>query len=305
MNIILNVSLLGILSLFHSSIFAAKEIVLDPTYAHDKYVTMPRDVVKEFRAYTSSMDSLDDDDNYGDPEANGTPEWVAYQIKAYSGECIPTKSRPKWSSEKKFVTAGISPEDSSYGYSRAFRNSHKDWFVRGHLQMKLIAERMGNDAASNTHTFLNAVPQRSKFNSGIWLDLEMATSAWADIYGSVWVVTGPIYADNFAYGFIGEEDEFKVAIPEALFKIVIRESNTPDKLDVLAFVYPQIGAGYYNKEFDHTKFLTSVDEVELMTGLDFLTSVSDELESKLESKTASEIWGYDVDKIVRACRKQP
>lgn len=265
---------------------------------------MPRDVLKEFRAFTSSMDSKDNDDSFGMSEADGTPEWVAYQIKKYKGECIPTKSRPSWSSEARFVIDGIAPKDESYVYSKPFRDSHPDWFVRGHLQMKLIAERMGNDAASNTHTFLNAVPQRSKFNSGIWLDLEMITSAWADKFGSVWVVTGPIYPDNLAYGFIGEEGEFKVAVPEGLFKIVIKQNDFSNDLDVLAFIYPQIGAGYYNKEYKHSRYLTSVDEIELMTGLDFLTILPDDVEDRIESRIANDIWDFNASEIIQACRKK-
>ena len=39
-----------------------KPIVLDPSYNHDKYQTLPKDIIREFRAYTVSFDS-DDDDN--------------------------------------------------------------------------------------------------------------------------------------------------------------------------------------------------------------------------------------------------
>lgn len=164
---------------------AAEPIVLAPSYQHDRWVTKPRDVIKEFRAFTASMDSLDNDDNYGEGEAFGTPEWVAYQIKSYSKSCIPTKQRPEWRSAEEYVEEKIAPSDASYRYNRAFRKSYKDWYERGLLQMKFIAERMGHDAAANTHTFLNAVPQRATFNKGIWLDLEYITSAWADKYGSV------------------------------------------------------------------------------------------------------------------------
>lgn len=38
--------------------------------------------------------------------------------------------------------------------------------------MKYHAERISPEAARNTHTMLNAVPQRAEFNSGIWQDLE-------------------------------------------------------------------------------------------------------------------------------------
>jgi len=68
----------------YSSVSSAqKPVVLDPTYTHDKFVTLPGDEVKQFRAFTASMDTKDNDDSFGTGEAMGTPEWVAYEIKAY------------------------------------------------------------------------------------------------------------------------------------------------------------------------------------------------------------------------------
>ena len=51
--------------------------------------------------------------------------------------------------------------------------------------MKLLVERLGRDAAYNTHTVLNAIPQRPKFNQGIWRNLEFLTGAWAQAYGQI------------------------------------------------------------------------------------------------------------------------
>lgn len=97
------------------------------------------------------------------------------------------------------------PKDASYAYSKAFLKNRKDWFSRGHLAMKLHAERLGDAAAWNTHTFYNAVPQRQLFNAGIWQDLEDYTAAWAQHYGDVWVITGPIFADKSPIVYLGEE----------------------------------------------------------------------------------------------------
>lgn len=295
------ITLLVLLSLPSS---ATKPIALDPSYNHDKFVTLPGDEIKQFRAFTVSMDTKDNDDKYGEGEATGTPEWVAYEIKKYEGQCIPTKSRPTWKSERKYVESGIAPNDDSYKYSKDFRKAHSDWYVRGHLQMKLIAARMGHDAADNTHTFLNAVPQRSKFNSGIWLDLEYITAAWAQKYNAVWVITGPIYIDELASGYLGENDEFKVSIPDALFKIVAKESQDSDTPDVLAFIYPQVSAGYFTKNYDHSRYLTNVDEIEMLTGLNFLSTLPKNIEKKIEATMASKIWPYSKKHMIPACKKQ-
>ena len=167
--------------------------------------------------------------------------------------------------------------------------------------MKLIAERLGNDAAWNTHTTMNAVPQWKKFNRGIWLDLEKLTAAWAQRYGQVWVITGPVFLEDTASNFIGDAGEPEVAVPEALFKIVVKENGT-DTPDVLAFLYPQIGPGYLSRDYDHRKFLTSVDELEMMTGLDFLTGLEDPIEKQVEKKTAGKLWDVEEEDFIKACR---
>ncbi len=82
----------------------------------------------------------------------------------------------------------------------------------------------------------------------------------------------------------------KIAIPDALFKIVIKESQVPNRPDVLAFIYPQEGENYRRGPFDHTEYLTSVDGVEARTGLDFLTSLSDDAETVVERLIPTALW---------------
>jgi hypothetical protein len=65
-----------------------KPIVLDPNYNHDKWITQPQDIIKEFRAYTVSFDSKDDG------VALGVPEWVAHEIKPHPGSLGAGPNRP-------------------------------------------------------------------------------------------------------------------------------------------------------------------------------------------------------------------
>lgn len=280
-----------------------KPIVLNPSYNHDKYQTLPRDIIKEFRAYTISFDSNDDNDGDGIGDSLGIPEWVSYEIKRFDGDCIPTFPRPPWFSDDELVADDVAPTDDSYRYSSAWRHHHPDWYERGHLQMKLIAEELGHDAAHNTHTMLNAVPQRKAFNKGIWLEMEYLTAAWAQEYGDVWVITGPVVLDGRPSGWAGQGSDFRVAIPDALFKIVIKGSEShPDRPDVLAFLYPQIGPSYYGRApYPHQNYLVSVDTIEEMTGLDFFTSLDDEVEDELEAEKKEWLWPVDDANFIKAC----
>jgi len=278
-----------------SALLAAdyKPIEVHPDYDHDRWGTEPKDIVREFRAYITSFDSDDDDDGDGRVDVWGIPEFVAYEIKKFEGTLGKGPKRPNpWLTDKELASKGIAPTDATYQYSRAFRNNHPNWYVRGHLCMKQHAWRLGENADWNTHTMLNAVPQREEFNSGIWLDLEYKTAAWADTYGAVWIVTGPVINNLKPSKWLGEayKGEMKIAIPDALFKIVIKESDNHDRPDVLAFIYPQIGPGYNKSPYDHEKYLVSVDEIEEATGLDFLTKLPEIYQEIIEQEKAAQLW---------------
>jgi endonuclease G, mitochondrial len=279
-------------------------------YQHDRWVTLPVENERRFGAFTVSFEGSD---AVGDEQqhAPGIPRWVAMEIRSFEGSCIPTGSRPnQWCTDAQLLAAGRAPTDASYEYPQSFRNAHPDWYDRGHLAMKFLAERLGNDAAWNTHSVLNAVPQRHKFNAGIWLDLEELTGAWAQKYEQVWVITGPVIPDGTSPGRIGEPDkgEFLVTVPDALFKVVVRdprpeEGERPELPQVLAFIYPQVGAGYAAAPYNHARYLTTVDEIEETTGLDLLSSLPDSIEREVERTEAPNVWPSDEEFFVAACHQ--
>lgn len=289
------VAVLCILFLQISPSYAAKykQIELTPDYEHDKFVTQPTDIVRTFRAYMTSFDSGDDDNGDGVADFWRVPEFVAYEIRAFEGTLGKGPERPSpWITEKKLYNQKIASSDASYKYSKAFRSNHKNWYDRGHMCAKFIAWRLGPNADWNTHTMLNAVPQRHDFNAGIWLDMEEKTAEWADKYGQVWVITGPIFKNFKPRKTIGEQTkgELLVAIPDGLFKIVIKNSEAPGEIDVLAFYYPQTGRGFKKKPYDHEKRMVSIDWIEKRSNLDFLTTLDDEYEKDIERKKTRPMW---------------
>jgi DNA/RNA endonuclease G (NUC1) len=261
-----------------SSLWAApKPIVPAEGYEHDKWVTMPTEIVRRFRAYVVSFDGLDDDTGDGQPDANGQPEWVAYEIKATGGRRVSGNSRPGWFTDNNLAAAGIAPKDDTY------RNSGYD---RGHMCAKLIASMLGPDADYNTHTTLNACPQDHVFNDGIWGDLEERTLDWADKYGRVWVICGPVFSRRAKW--IGDEGEMRIPVPDAFYKIVVRESESGPK--VIAFLYPHQPIRKQGGVWDHRPYVVTVDLVEALTGLDFLTALPDDQESAAEGRADVDGW---------------
>ena len=241
---------------------------------HDRFVTQPIDALREFKAFTVSFDTD------ADGEALGVPDWVAYELRRDPSPGGKSASRPsRWSTDVELHRRRLAPDDSSY------RNSG---YSRGHMCMKSHAGRMGASADRETHTVLNACPQMQGMNAGIWLAIENLTGRWADEHGAIWIVTGPVFT-NHPTNWIGDPGEIPVAVPDAFFKLAIRDDGAD--IQVLAFLVPMEGdRDHSSSKADVRPYLTSVDIVEALTGLDFLSSLPDADESLLERRIDTRLW---------------
>lgn len=264
-----------------------------PGYEHNRFGVQPPDQVRKFSAYLVSFDGADDDDGDGKGDARRIPEWVAYEMRA-SGHPESGDRPGRWCHDRELEGAGLAARDRAYANGRAFRQRHPDWFVRGHLAMRYHAARISDEAAWNTHTTLNAVPQRSTFNGGSWLSLECLTGAWANRYGAVWIVTGPIFEGGRPSRWIGEpqKNEKRVAVPDKLFKIVVRND---DDVQALAFISDNETEPEGAKP-DHISELRSVAQVEKATGL-----VISGLPAALKASKAPQLWPVDEHDFLSGC----
>jgi len=255
-----------------------KTIVIDPAHEHTKWGVEPADLVYHFAAYTTSFDSDDDNNGDGKEDIWGIPEWVAYEIKKDAGLVIEDYDRPTWMTDDTLNNQGKAPNDATYAVSgtRSLNEVKTDYrFVRGHMCPKDAADRISMEAGYNTHTILNAVPQLQWQNNGIWKSLEGKAVEWADEYNRVWVICGPVFFNKTPAVWLGQNEEVKAAVPDALYKIVIREADTDTGIESLAFIIPNV-LPKENKEF--SEFLTSIERIESLTGLSFLTALDTTLQ---------------------------
>jgi endonuclease G len=159
---------------------------------------------------------------------------------------------------------------------------------------KNVANRLGANADHNTHTVLNACPQWQWHNNGIWKDLERLTENWAYEHEQLWVICGPVFLKRQPRLWLGEEGEKPIAVPDAFYKIVIRDSGDPVKPLVLAVIYPHAILPSNNRKesgsFPHEKFLVSVDDIEKRTGLGFFNSLTELEQEEIEKDAATEVW---------------
>ena len=264
---------------------------------HDLYAPEERDIVKEFKAYTSSFDGVDDDDANGTPDYLAVPHWVSYELKGVSHhreKASVGRLKGKW-----YKTSGLSflwenrKSAKSKQIDCSYQGVGKIW-NRGHLAMFAHAKRIDEGAACNTFHFWNAVPQAANMNQGPWRHLEDYTAAAANKYQQLWIIAGPVFNRDKSIGYIGDKNEIPVAVPHALFKIVIRKRETdPNSIEALAFLFPQpynfnengklepreewvncSDAKKYKHIYDHLPRLKSVAYIEELTGLRFFPNAS-------------------------------
>lgn len=254
-----------------------------------------------FQGYISNFNTQARD---AKPKYLGVPRWVAHHVKKSVNTGPESGERPNtWFTIFDLADKGIAPISDSYAFSSAFRKKHKNWYDRGHLAQKYLAERLGNKAALYTHNVVNAVPQLHVFNAGPWLTLECMTGAWANKYGEVWIVAGPVFEKNKPIKWMRSDNHKKavpVAIPPKEFKIVVRKNGA--QWDVISFVYPQTHKTYAKGPYDPAIWLKSVAEIERMTGLKFLAGLPNA--SALKSDEAEKLWPVAKSDFDTGCKKQ-
>ena len=204
----------------------------------------------------------------GYSERLGGPVWAAYRV-ADLARLPEAGERPGSFEVDRRTAARVRPE--------AYSGSGYD---RGHLAPNYaIATRYGPAAQRETFLMSNITPQRHALNAGLWRELEMKiATSYPARYAEVWVLVGPVF------GASPRRLRDGVAVPEAFFKIVIDENE--GKLRTLAFIVPQEAS----TDAEPGRFLTTIEEVQRRTGLDFLSELEDAAEREVEERRAARVW---------------
>lgn len=157
---------------------------------------------------------------------------------------------------------------------RNYRNSGYD---KGHL-VPAADREYSRELYEETFLTSNISPQEHDFNAGIWNRLEQKTRYYAKRYDSLYVFTGPIFKTNTLS--IGKE---QVTVPSAFYKIMFRYQNS--NATAIAFIIP-----HQKTSNSIYTFLTTVDEIEKQTNIDFLSALPDVEEAKIEGQKATKNW---------------
>lgn len=198
-------------------------------------------------------------------ELHEQPNWVAYML---------TRERANGQVPR---SDDFRPDPMVKTGSAELADYRKSGYSRGHL---CPAMDMKWDPVAMSETFLlsNMSPQRQDFNDGIWKKIENRVHGWAQIYDTLYVVTGPVIEDNLPT--IGES---QVSVPRAFYKVVW----CPSTGKMIGWIVP-----HENLKTTAPKLAVAVDEVERVTGIDFFADLPDDIEEAMESNYNRDDWNW-------------
>lgn len=198
----------------------------------------------------------------GYDEGRKAPAWVCFKLFT-----VPTLKPPKRTGTFKADTRTQSRVSSAvYAHSG---------YDMGHCAPdKAISLCYGPEAVSETYLLSNVLPETPALNRHAWMLLEKKEiEQYAQQFEETWTITGPIF-DAQPKTLSGG-----VQIPRALYRLIVDEENGRPR--VLAFILPQ----RIETKAKAGDYVTSVDEVERQTGLDFLSDLPADVQDRLETAT--------------------
>jgi len=174
-------------------------------------------------------------------------------------------------------------------------------FDRGHMAPN--ADFVRSEAAMvNTYMFSNMTPQHANFNRSIWARLEGYVRDWARLKGEVFVITGAVFdrdndgtrdADDQAQRMQSSNGDTRVAVPSHFYKIILapRHDLFWETISFLLSHQQQTP----NNDNTLTNAIVSIDQIEALTGIDFLTAIAAQdgnREQVIEAFTATALWPH-------------
>ncbi|OGS74224.1 MAG: endonuclease [Flavobacteria bacterium RIFCSPLOWO2_12_FULL_35_11] len=194
-------------------------------------------------------------------------EWVAYELTQKQLSSISIK-RPYFEKDPKVTTQ-----------SAHYKNFKDSGYNKGHL-CPAGDRKFSVDAYNETFFTSNISPQTYEFNGGVWNRLEEKVRYWAQKYQKLYIVTGGVLTPNLKT--IGSE---KVAVPQYFYKIIL-DYNAPE-IKAIAFLMP-----HEKSEKGLYQFISSIDEIEILTGIDFFPELPDKIENEIEKYTNYTNWSF-------------
>lgn len=193
------------------------------------------------------------------------PNWVAWHLTADHTDGLVRRMSNFYEEESVSIPRATLEDYRGSGWSR------------GHM-CPAGDNKWSETAMYESFSLVNVCPQNASLNSGLWNVIEIDCRRWANRFGDVYIVCGPILM-NKEHETIGIN---KVIVPEAFFKVILCLQGKPK---AIGFVVKN-NEGKKKKD----QFVNTIDEVERITGIDFFPNLPDDIENKVEEYANLDDW---------------
>lgn len=194
------------------------------------------------------------------------PNWVAYELT--SDELCGDIKR----------TNNFAPDPLVHGDPVVTYDYTHSGYDRGHM-VPAADMKWSEKAMRESFYMTNICPQNHNLNRGDWNDLEELARDWARKYGNIYIACGPIIRDeNVTIG-----NTHRIVVPSAFYKVFLRKNNSS---------WTSIGFVFANEAGNKPlmTYMTSVDGIENITGIDFFYNLPDSIEANIESDFQISDW---------------
>lgn len=178
-------------------------------------------------------------------------------------------------------------------------NDHETNYDQGHLAPN--ADFTGTEAMMiNTYLYSNMTPQHKVFNEHTWERLEALVRMWCHKRGDLFVITGAVFDRNGDGKRDADSDATRipthnrVAIPTHFYKIIFNKHKL-GKDECIAILLPHDNDKHNGDAWITyvTSHITTIAEIEKVTGINFLPNVSASKRAEMESFKAPALWAKE------------
>jgi len=243
-----------------------------PQNAHDE-------IILQRMAYVTSYNSV-----------TRNPNWVAWRLIRNHTDGPYSRKGVPYISENGDSVIGIGRvssityknsyiEDTDIGENHPHLEDYTGDYNMSHGHICPAGDNKWDKAAMNQSFLLsNMCPQDESLNGGGWKKLEEKCREWANRYGEIYIIAGPVFIGTVPRTM----GKGNIAVPDAFFKVVLCRQGNPK---AIGFIYENNSASQPMSDK-----VCSVDEVEKLTGFDFFSSLPDDIENAIESRANFTEW---------------
>lgn len=232
--------------------------------------------------------------------------WVAFSWDSTTAAVDPEVNRQdkfKWDPDVAGSNGGVYASDYT-----------KNGYDKGHIcasEDRVFCQ----EANDQTFYFTNMSPQFSSFNQGFWKELEAKVRSWGRAtltgrYDTVYVVKGGT-TNRLLYSYAGinkasdgvvpmtdangysprSDGKVGLPVPEYYYMALLSVKN--GVYHALAFIVPHSESlPKTPKVAELQQYVTTIDNLEYLTGIDFFCNLSDKKENEVEKKYSLSDWNW-------------